>query len=281
MNILGSKFREARKQQRLSQSALAAGICTQATISKIENKNHCESLDIFYSLCSKLGVVIDDFLAENQEQELASVLDQVEKLCSHFKYKEAYDLLNKCTFNVDNISTDLAVKYYYYKGNASSIGMGYFEEALANLKEAERMNVKTNLYSILIINSIAVTYIIFEGLDKAEPYFEKAYQMLQEFPGKKLSIKAGILYYRLAKYYSKIKEYQKSINLCDVGIQLCKRTNSNLYLESLLYEKAYNEFFFNGNTEGYRIAYYFVRFVNHEHMINCIKKDMDDYNIKL
>ena len=281
MKVLGNKFREARKKQRLSQTALAAGICTQATVSKIENKNRCESLDIFYSLCSKLNVKVNDYLADNTEQELESLLDQVEELCNLFNYKEAYERLNNYPVDLEGMATDLAVKYFYYKGTASAIGMENFEDALANLNQAESINRKSDFYSILIINSIAVTYILSEGLEKSQPYFEKTYQMLQEYPQNKLSANAAILYYRLAKYYSKIKAYQKSIELCDKGIQLCKRMNSNLYLDALLYEKAYNEYFLNGSKEGYRIAYYFTDFINHEEMMKYIKQDIAKYKVEL
>nr|OTP47982.1 hypothetical protein A5881_003104 [Enterococcus termitis] len=46
MRIKGDIIRSVRKQKKLSQVTLAAGICTQGTVSNIENKNVCDSLEI-------------------------------------------------------------------------------------------------------------------------------------------------------------------------------------------------------------------------------------------
>ena len=54
MRVAGEKIKTARKKKKLSQAELAKGICTQATISNIENKNVCDSLDIFSSVCLRL-----------------------------------------------------------------------------------------------------------------------------------------------------------------------------------------------------------------------------------
>ena len=283
MKVLGNKFREARKRKRLSQTALAAGICTQATVSKIENKNRCESLDIFYSLCTKLGILVEEYLVENEEQELTKILDDVEYLCNINKCKEAFELL-ECYGDKDivNLSNDLAVRYLYYKGRTSSNGMSYYKQGLAYLNQAKSLSKKTSIYSLLIENAIAATYMLNgEGLKKAQLHFERINQMLQEFSEELLPPIICGLYYNLAKYFSELKEYQKSIDLCNAGIRINKRTNSNVYLVFLLYEKAYNEFYLYGTEEGYRIAYYMSEFINHEYILGCIKKDMNKYNIEL
>lgn len=54
VRVAGEKSKQRVKRKKLSQAELAKGICTQATISNIENKNVCDSLDIFSSVCLRL-----------------------------------------------------------------------------------------------------------------------------------------------------------------------------------------------------------------------------------
>ncbi|MBP2099036.1 helix-turn-helix domain-containing protein [Enterococcus rivorum] len=281
MKVLGNKFREARKKQRLSQTALAAGICTQTTVSKIENRNRCESLDIFYSLCLKLGVAVNDYLAENKEQELERILDEVEVLCIGFKPELGYKMLSNYFVDVSQLPDSLAIKYFYYMGATRTLSMNGFKEALFYLSQAEKLIQKNNIYNIMSTNAIGITYLLSESMEKAQPYFEKANQMLQEFPEDALPAIACGLYYNLAKYYSELKEYQKSIELCDAGIKLSRKEETNIYLDALLYEKAYNEFYLNGTAESYKTAYYFTRFIENQHILGHVIKDMERYDIAL
>ena len=43
VKVAGDKIKQARKLKKITQSELANGICTQATISNIENHNLCDS----------------------------------------------------------------------------------------------------------------------------------------------------------------------------------------------------------------------------------------------
>ena len=281
MKVLGKKIRERRKEKKLSQIELAEGICTQATVSKIENKNRCESLDVFSSICSKLGLSVFECLEETYEQEIISLLDHVENLSEVVKHKEAYEIFSKYEVDVENLNPFIQTKYFYYKGSTSLLGASLFEEALVYLKQGIIIKNEPTIYNILSMNAIGIHYELQEKFDKARGYNERAYKMIREISERELLLVACKLFFNLAKFCSSLKDYKRSIQLCNQGINLCKSKNSIILLDNLLYEKAYNEYFLTGETEGYRIAYYFTKFVNHEYMMNCIKKDMKDYQIKL
>ena len=53
MNI--ERFIAARKKLGLSQSELAEGICTQATLSRFENNGQVPTLKILLKLCEQIG----------------------------------------------------------------------------------------------------------------------------------------------------------------------------------------------------------------------------------
>ncbi|EGO5855778.1 Cro/Cl family transcriptional regulator, partial [Enterococcus faecalis] len=88
------------------------------------------------------------------------------------------------------------------------------------------------------------------------------------------------IYYNTAKFYSLIKDYAKSIELSDKGIEI-NRTHSSIYsLDCLLYEKAFNKQMLGLDAvEDYRIAYYFTRFFENKKLLTYIEKDMQEFNI--
>lgn len=57
-----------KKTKKLSQVTLAAGICTQGTISNIENKNICDSLEILDAICKRLNLSLESVLDDNEEK---------------------------------------------------------------------------------------------------------------------------------------------------------------------------------------------------------------------
>lgn len=56
MIILGAKLKNARIAKGLSQKELAEGICTQATISQMENHNKVPTMSIFVDICKRLEI---------------------------------------------------------------------------------------------------------------------------------------------------------------------------------------------------------------------------------
>ncbi|MFD2387580.1 helix-turn-helix domain-containing protein [Enterococcus rivorum] len=122
MKVLGKKIRERRKEKKLSQIGLAEGICTQATVSKIENKNRCESLDVFSSICSKLGLSVFECLEETYEQEIDRILTNVEYLCEQVRHREAYELIYQYNLEGKFISQTTKIKFLYYRGLTSLLG---------------------------------------------------------------------------------------------------------------------------------------------------------------
>lgn len=57
MNI--EKFVLTRKKMGFSQQELAAGICTQATLSRLENNGQIPTMKILIQLCRRLQLTLD------------------------------------------------------------------------------------------------------------------------------------------------------------------------------------------------------------------------------
>lgn len=281
MEVLGAKIRKARKKQRMSQTTLAEGICTQATVSKIENKNQCESLVVFSAICTKLGLTVSDCLEESYEQKLIRILNDVEALCEKVRHEEAYDIICAYNFEEKLVSYSIKIKFLYYRGLTSLLGKSNCEEAQIYLNQSVKVNKEPTIYNILGTNALGILYQLQENWEQAKIYNERAYRMVSNFSKEELPAIACKLFYNLAKYYSALKNYERSILLCDEGIRLSKEKHTTFGLDALLYEKAYNEYFLNGDTESYKMAYYFSEFANRVSMKRCLEKEFRKYNIKL
>ena len=173
MRVAGEKIKTARKKKKLSQAELAKGICTQATISNIENKNVCDSLDIFSSVCLRLDLQVEECIEGSSEKKLESLLNKVEELCFYFKHDEAYDLLKDYPDDIESSNRILETKFFYYKRITSLLGKKNNSEALFYLHRGSEISRDINIYNILSMNAIGILYELEDDIEKAKEIAEQ------------------------------------------------------------------------------------------------------------
>lgn len=281
MQILGKKLRETRLAQNLSQTELCRGICTQATISNIEAKNHCDSLDIFVQLCARLNTDVNEFLISSKEQELQGFLDKIEGLCDKSQYKKAFQLIKKYSNDLPQENGLLLDKFYYYYGLTSLLVAKNYEDASYYLYRGAELKENRNIYNILSLNFIGMMYHLTDQEGKAKVYHDKSVKMLLDYK-QKLPKAAYEIFYNSARFYSQIGEYKQSINLCKKGIQLNKENETSFYLDKLYYELALNKETVGENAViDYLTAYTLAQHKEDQAHLNIIKKKMTEQEIEL
>ncbi|WP_257963570.1 helix-turn-helix domain-containing protein [Carnobacterium maltaromaticum] len=100
---------------------MAENICTQSTISNLENKDRIPTMSILLKLADRLDIELDAILEYALDRELGhnQVFKEVRELCSKTLHEEAYQLL-KSGIEFDKLETIYEVKiYYYYMGITS------------------------------------------------------------------------------------------------------------------------------------------------------------------
>ncbi|MCM6843740.1 helix-turn-helix domain-containing protein, partial [Latilactobacillus curvatus] len=70
--FLGQLIHQQRLNKQLTQSELAAGICTQNTISKIEKKKLPPTIPILIKICTRLGLTLNELFTEFNALDTAS-----------------------------------------------------------------------------------------------------------------------------------------------------------------------------------------------------------------
>ncbi|TFJ43433.1 hypothetical protein CKN80_12855 [Carnobacterium divergens] len=285
--ILGEKVKELRKNKRFSQKQLAEGICTQVTISKIENHNSIPTMNILSKLCERLGVDIHDVcINEGDSNENYAIFQQVDQLCDIFQYKEAYEILKK-KLNEERLSTIHEKKMYFYlMGKILLMGFNDIEEALhyLNLELIVDRSERVDFTDVLVSNTIGVAYHLKKETSKAKIYFVQSIQDLEKLTNHDLKNldKILLIYFNTAKFYSDIGDYHEAIKLCETGIQMAEAEKTTSQLDKLYYEKAFNEAM-NGQLEeakkGYFIAMAFAIMNKNDVIIEIIKKNMNKFKL--
>ncbi|MFD1902054.1 helix-turn-helix domain-containing protein [Enterococcus termitis] len=275
MRIKGDIIRSVRKQKKLSQVTLAAGICTQGTISNIEKKNVCDSLEILDAICKRLNLSLESVLDDNDEKKVTNLLNTVEDLCNTFKHKEAYTLLKELTVDVaDFQNKELEIRWLYYMGITNLLGYNNTTDSLFYFYRADELGDANSIYAILSVNSLGIVYEMADELDKANVYYEKSIELLKKMTVD-MPIKATKIYFNTAKFYSLIKDYDTAFELATKGMELNKRYQSLYMLDLLAYETAFNDFMRSADQKipDYSSAKAFAAFNDNQSLLSVIAND--------
>lgn len=220
-----------------------------------------------------------------KDDQIPILLNKVDKYCMNFEYKAAWKLLKK--IDEEKIDNDEDLKrYLYFLGSINLIEMSEYNQGILILERA--LNVKvlkvTNFLDVLIIDKLAVAHYLLTEIIEAEYLFNQAIKVLETLMienDNDLS-KAVLVIFNCAKFYSEIKNHNKSIELCDMGIAIAKRSERAIHLDKLYYEKAYNLYHINqkaGATKCYFYALAYVELSRNKELKKIIKDNIKEYNI--
>lgn len=275
MRIKGDIVRSIRKQKKMSQIVLANGICTQGTISNIENRNVCDSIEILDAVCKRLNIDLESVLEDNNEKNLSLLLNQVEDLCNALEYKKAHDLLTASTISVHDFKNkELEIRWLYFMGTTSLIGLNDTTGSLFYFHRASELGTANSIYTTLSVNSLGIFYEMAGELDKAKIYYEQSMTMLAEMTVD-IPIEATKIYFNTAKFYSSIQEFELAYQIARQGLELNKVYQSLYMLDLLAYEEAYNNFMKSKelNSPDFTKAKIFAEFNNNENILSVIAND--------
>lgn len=290
MMLLGDLIKAKRLENGLTQAELAAGICTQASISNLEKNQRIPPLMTLLAIGNRLNLNFDELsdYAIEPDNPTSDVFNRVRTLRKQFKLKEAYDLIIE-ELPLDKLKTYHKKKqYYYYLGITGLLGYNKISEAHYNFNLALSSESEPNLdfYDILTINGIGLAYYFESEEEKARTYFEKSLVQLDQFMSQMVSLDESIeitkLYYATAKFYSEIKEYSKAVDLCSLGIQVQLDQHVNYELEMLYYEKAFNLAKLNKKSEAEECYYYaaaLAKMINNTMVLETIKENIIKFRL--
>lgn len=225
--ILGNEIAKIRKQRKMTQKKLCKGICSQGTISMIENGDILPGIEIISALAIRLNVPVTYFinLICSEDTHLKyDLIHKIENLMEQLNYQKVYDLSLIEIKDKENYSWFYYYFYwlhylsgYYIKKYPLDTTLNKFKELYTAAPEAE---INKDYLSDRILNSIATLYAIKKDFKSSIFYFNKINLALSDkyimFDPIKIHFK--IMYNKVKTLYD-MQNYKEAITTANEGIE--------------------------------------------------------------
>lgn len=228
MRLKGEVLKQIRRKRGLSQTALAEGICTQATISLMEKQNRIPKMNILTAICARLDIGVDRII-ENNDVSMTVLFDRISLLLVNRDYEAAKKQLNK--IKVKKLQNDFDKQRYYYLLGSLQVANGQVDEAIFNFELilTQFSTTSANIYLAMTTVGMALAYEKRDDHAKALQFVERAIRLIDDKQltgGKRQWM---ILYREIADLYYRLGEYQSAIKIADRGVAIC-RDEQSLFL---------------------------------------------------
>lgn len=243
MNI--KRFVEVRKAKGYSQSDLADGICTQATLSRFENNGQVPNLKILNKLCSRIDFPLSDLFPKVgvRHSDVVEKMNQAEFFLITSKYEKAHQLISGIAIDAIEDS-QLLLRYHYLNGFIMIFQHQPIMDILFTFDQVllEDDNSDSTIFRLLAHTGIGMVYSREGDLRKAEFYFNKVLEKIYKYPNKNMEDTWRVLniVYNSGVFYSTIDEIEISDALLWHAVNICSDNHVTYYLAKAAIQLAKN-----------------------------------------
>ncbi|MCO6184123.1 helix-turn-helix transcriptional regulator [Leuconostoc fallax] len=229
------KFISTRKRLKISQMALCADICTQATLSKFEKHQQVPAFDIMVALCERLGLTLNDVFPINvkaQQTHNEQVLIQAMRELFYQNISKFEILINQIEVEkiIDNELPMYQIMQYFSAVILKQDGL----KAKQIIKKIDIANL--NKSHQLLFYAITSHYYYQRGRFKeAHQAFEDVWRYQKEIVTVDYSGCQEAIVYLLAQYQMLIENYKFSMVLATYGLDLTNASSSTYFLENFFW----------------------------------------------
>ena len=229
MKLRGDIFKQIRRKRGLSQTALAEGICTQATISLMEKQNRIPKMNILTALCSRLDISANEII-ENDDVSMTATFDQIGRLLAERQFEDAQTALQM--IKVKNLQNEFDKQRYYLLGMLQ-VQNHQFDEAIFNfeLVLTQFSTASANIYLAMTTIGMAMAYEKIGSQSRALRLVERAMRLIDE---KKLTggqMQWIVVYEYIAELYLTLGQPRAALNAAQRGIDICRQMRSMFLLD--------------------------------------------------
>lgn len=234
MKLRGDVLKKIRRKRGLSQTALAEGICTQATISLMEKQNRLPKMNILTAICERLNIPTERIVENNGN----GINDQFNTIVNDLisgNLDSAEDALNKIP--VKKLESDFDKQRYYYLLGMVQVNSDKIDEAIFNfeLVLTQFATTSANIYLAMTTAGMALAYYKRNDPERAQRLTDRAVRLIDN---KKLigSLHQwASIYCQLGELYTNLGNYKESKDIVGRGIELCRQHDSLFILDELYF----------------------------------------------
>ncbi|MGM7722955.1 helix-turn-helix domain-containing protein [Metabacillus sp. Hm71] len=276
------EIKRLRKVNNLSQSQLAEGICTQATISGIEAGKGYPSVDILYILSIRLKVTLDYFykiLLNDAQEYIQETEKYLEELLKKKNYEEAFQI---CSSELSQKNRQMGYKFDQII-NWVYIVSSYYLKKMDFHSSINKLNALLDhshpLYGqdfldFKIQNSIAIIFaenqLYQESLEQYHILLSYKDFLSQHF---RFHIK---IYYNLSKLYFLLNDYEKSLTFANLGIKMSVLNEDISMAGQLYFQKGMSlEGLIKDTSEikqSYQNSFFIFQLLNRDNYMEMVKE---------
>ncbi|MDD6431954.1 MAG: helix-turn-helix domain-containing protein [Lactobacillaceae bacterium] len=232
MKLRGDVLKQIRRKRGLSQTALAEGICTQATISLMEKQNRLPKMDILTAICERLNIS-SDRIVENEVSGVNDTFNQVIDLLTAHEYDKAEQLLD--SVKVKQLDSDFDKQRYYYLLGMVQVENDQIDDAIFNfeLVLTQFATTSANIYLAMTTAGMAMAYLKRNDRERAIRLTNRSVKLIDN---KKL---IGSLHQwasindQIANLYLELGDPDSAIEMVNRGIKMCREHDSLFLLDEL------------------------------------------------
>lgn len=236
---IGEKIKKRRKEIHMTQAELAAGICTQAMISRIEKKKVKPSKELMERVAERLDVSMHYFyggeLKGSQYSEHRTLIKLIRQQLEKKEYNSVQYLLDTNETIIAQSSGEEKSFFEWIKSVLYAYQDGDLDKALEHLVEMEKV-VKSGDLRLEIIDSIGLIYLKKKEYKKAEVYYREGTLSFAEWMDCE---KKAALLLNYVKTLNEQKKYEESLNIVFKGLDLLIHKQTLTYLGDFFYYKGY------------------------------------------
>lgn len=252
--IIGDFLKETRQRKGYTQEEVSFGICTTASLSRIENGVQTPSRYMLDKLLERLGMEnsIFNIFVNKGEMEFYEAMQTMSRNITDGDMVELEKQIERLGELLDD-STELERQYWFWaKGVLLREQGGSTEEVMNLLMRAIKITLptfdgmtplKNNLLTfdeIIIINSIAIVYAKEGKMTEAMKlgYWLMNYMEERIIDGKMKMKKYPAIVFDLSNWLGKTGRFQDALEVADKGIDYCIKFGNLVALPLLLFNKA-------------------------------------------
>lgn len=253
--MIGSVIYENRTRRKITQEELCHGICTQTTLSRIENGVQMPRRKILEALMQRLGLQMQYYFfpVSNEEMERSNLEYAITRKLSHNEY-DITDLLErykKCSPEMDHMEEQF---YLYAFASQMMRNENDYLRALSLLLQGialtipefsqEHLCEQTLLTfdEIRIINGISLAYYEIGQYEQAKKFmlFLKEYLHKTDIDLEEKAKLYPMILFNLSNWMGLDGRNEQVYELCNEGIEFCIKSGQLTVFPYLIFNKAYS-----------------------------------------
>ena len=232
MRLRGDVLKQIRRKRGLSQTALAEGICTQATISLMEKQNRLPKMDILTAICERLNIS-SDRIVENEVSGINETFNQIVDNLISRNFEDASALLKKV--HVKNLESDFDKQRYYYLVGMVQVESNQIDEAIFNfeLVLTQFATTSANIYLAMTTAGMALAYLKRGDKERAARLTNRSVKLIDNKKLIRSLYQWASIDCQIAELYLQLEDPDNAIEVANKGIELCREHDSLFLLDEL------------------------------------------------